>query len=163
MRRLKETIITAAIICTSDLMRFLFLFFYHYWQPTTAHVVGSFNLYGSPDWNYHEVIVIVCVRFSPSPPLVLSLLQQRWFFRASSIVLQNYSLEIKEKKKKTLQNYNPPAWGRNFLLRGTYSKLYFRGELLNKHYNILIKLVTGLTRLKNWVWCHMNLLGLIWN
>jgi hypothetical protein len=99
VRRLKETIITAAIICTSDLMRFLFLFFYHYWQPTTAHVVGSFNLYGSPDWNYHEVIVIVCVRFSPSPPLVLSLLQQRWFFRASSIVLQNYSLEIKEKKK----------------------------------------------------------------
>ena len=99
MRRLKETIITAAIICTSDLMRFLFLFFYHYWQPTTAHVVGSFNLYGSPDWNYHAVIVIVCVRFSPSPPLVLSLLQQRWFFRASSIVLQNYSLEIKEKKK----------------------------------------------------------------
>jgi hypothetical protein len=41
--------------------------------------------------------------------------------------------------------------------------LYFRGELLNKHYNILIKLGTGFTRLKYWVWCHMNLLGLIWN
>jgi len=54
----------------------------------------------APDWNYHEVIVIVCVRFSPSPPLVLSLLQQRWFFRASSIVLQHYSLESKKKKKK---------------------------------------------------------------